>query len=158
MSINCLEFSVVIISYSAVLDAIELLGYCADSPHSKYLIFSDNTAAESYTRKMAASSIIGKSLFRILFSLLLNQSAGLDSILIIGFNNECADSISRLTNDSFASMLPLFQKHPKLASYRRYHPTREVIYLMCSALLNKLGEVQMALRLNGNVSVGKYIF
>ena len=88
VSINCLEFEVVIISYNVVIDAIELLCYCEDTPQSKSLILSDNTAAYSWTRKIAASSIIGKVLCRIFCPLLINQSAGLDSTNISGVNND----------------------------------------------------------------------
>ena len=62
VSINCLEFVIIIISYNAVLDAIELLGVLTEIPHPKTLILADNTAADSWTRKIASSSVIGKAL------------------------------------------------------------------------------------------------
>ena len=52
VSINFLEFAVIIISYCAVLDAIELLGCKQDVLHQKVLILSDNTIADSWTRKI----------------------------------------------------------------------------------------------------------
>ena len=87
MSINCLEFVIIIISYNAVLDAIELLGKLPDAPHPKALILADNTVVDSWTRKIAFSSIIGKDLCRILFSLLVNHNADLDSDHILGDGN-----------------------------------------------------------------------
>ena len=122
-------------------------------PHPKALILADNTAADSWTRKIASSSIIGKALCRIRCALLENQSAGLDSAHISGDNNDCADKISRLTKNSVSNIFSLFQKYPKLASYHRYHPSPELISLICSALLNNLGEVQMPLRLKGHFTV-----
>ena len=47
VSINCLEFVIIIVSYNAILDAIELLGRLHNIPHPKSLILSDNTAADS---------------------------------------------------------------------------------------------------------------
>ena len=96
VSINCLEFVIIIISYNAILDAIELLGKLLGIPHPKALILADNAAVDSWTRKIASSSIIGKALCRIICALLANQSAGLDSAHISGDNNDCADNISRL--------------------------------------------------------------
>ena len=93
ISINCLEFVIIIISYNAILDAIELLGKLSDIPHHKALILADNTAADSWTRNIASSSIIGKALCRILYSLLVNQSAGLNSAHMSGMDNNCADKI-----------------------------------------------------------------
>ena len=143
------------IKNNAILDAIELLGKLAGIPHPKALIQADNTAADSWTRKIASSSIIGKALCRILCSLLVNQTAGLDSAHISGDDNDCADNISRLNKDSVSSISSLFQKYPKLASYRRYHPSPELISLIYSALLNNLGEVPMPLRLRGHFSADK---
>ena len=114
-------------------------------PHHKALILADNTGADSWTRKIASSSIISP--------LLANQSAGLDSAHISGDNNDCADNISRLTKNSISNIFSLFQKYPKLASYHRYHPSPELISLIYSALLNNLGEVQMPLRLKGHFTV-----
>ena len=109
VSINCLEFVIIIISYNAILDAIELLGKLVGIPHPKSLILADNTAANSWTRKIASSSIIGKALCRILCALLANQSVGLDSAHIRGEDNDCADNISRLTKDSFSNVFSLFR-------------------------------------------------
>ena len=155
VSINCLEFVIIIVSYNAILDAIELLGKLHNIPHPKSLILSDNTSADSWTRKIASSSLIGKALCRILCSLLVNQVAGLDSAHISGNDNDCADNISRLTKDSLKSISALFQKYPKLASYHRYHPAPELISLIYNALLNNSEEVPMPLRLKGHFSVGK---
>ena len=150
VSINCLELAIIIISCNAVLDALDLLGFCQDVPHPRSLILADNTAADSWTRKVAASSVLGKSLCRILCSLLMNQRAGLDSEHISGANNGCADRISRLTKDSLSSVSSLFQDYPRLADYRRYHPAQELTSLIFSTLLNTSPEVQMPLRLKGH--------
>ena len=155
VSINCLEFVIIIISYNAVLDAIDLMDKLRGIPHPKALILADNTAADSWTRKIASSSIIGKALYRILCALLGNQSAGLDSAHISGTDNDCADNISRLTKDLISTISSLFQKYPKLASYHRYHPSPELISLIYSALLNNLEEVQMPLMLKGHFVAGK---
>ena len=103
------------------MDTIKLLGKLLGIPYPKVLILADNTAVDSLTKKIASSSIIGKPLYRILYALLVNQSADLDSAHISGNNNDCADNISHLTKDSVSNILSLFQKYPKLASYHCYH-------------------------------------
>ena len=47
VSINCLEFVIIIISCNAILDAIELLEKLAGMSHPKALILADNVAADS---------------------------------------------------------------------------------------------------------------
>ena len=157
VSINCLEFAIIIISYNAILDAIELLALAKDVPHPKSLILSDNRAADAWARKIASSSLIGKLLCQILCRLLMNQVLGLDSGHIAGEENDCADGISRLTKDSLTSIHTLMQKFPKLASYQRYYPNPELISLICKALMNKLGEVPMPLRLKGHFTSDRNI-
>ena len=146
ISINCLEYVIIILSYNAVLDAIELLGFCTNIPHPKSKILCDNKTADTWTRKIATSSIIGKNLNRIFCSLLVNQPLGIDSEYLPGEDNDCADHISRLKD----SLTSLFQKFPKLAHYRRYHPAPELLSIIYNALLNNSQEVPMPLRLKGH--------
>ena len=47
ISINYLEFVIIIISYNAILDAIKLLGKLSGIPHPKILILSNNTTVDS---------------------------------------------------------------------------------------------------------------
>ena len=96
ISINCLEFVIIIISYNPVLDAIELLGYAATVPHLKTLILADNKSADSWTKKLASLSIIEKRLCRILCGMLMNQVLGLDSSYNRGDDNTCANAIFAL--------------------------------------------------------------
>jgi len=72
VSTNCLEFIIIIIFYNAILDIIKLLRKLLGMPYPKALILADNTAADSWTKKIASSLIIGKVLYRILCSLLVN--------------------------------------------------------------------------------------
>ena len=44
ISINCLEFIIIIISYNTTLGSIELLGKFLGIPHPKILILANNTA------------------------------------------------------------------------------------------------------------------
>lgn len=85
----------------------------------------------------------------------MNQVLGLESGYIAGEENECADSISRLHKDSLTSIHALMQKFPKLATYQHYHLNLELISLVCKALLNKLEEILMPLRLRGHFRTGK---
>jgi hypothetical protein len=72
VSINCLELVIIIISYNAILDTIELLGLAKDVPHSKSKILSDNKIADSWIRKIGAHLIIRKLLCQIFCSMLIN--------------------------------------------------------------------------------------
>lgn len=154
ISINCLEFVVIIISYNANLDAREQFNLFPDIPHPKMLIRADNTTADVWTRKIASSSVIGKNLNRILCSLLTNQVVGLDSDYVEGDTNTCADSISRLTKQDFSSPFSLFQQFPELASCHRYHPPQELLSLIYDALLNKQDKVPIPLRVRGHFALG----
>ena len=87
----------------------------------------------------------------------MNQVLGLDSGYIAGDENECAHGISRLPKDSITSINTLMKKFLKLATYQRYHPNPELISLFCKALLNKLEEVLMPLKLKGHFTTGKSI-
>ena len=92
VSTNCLDFTIELLR--------ELSGIC----YLKHLILLDETAKDSWIRTTDSLSIIGKALCRILYSLLVNQSADLDNTHISGDNHECADYISCLTKDSVASI------------------------------------------------------
>ena len=85
----------------------------------------------------------------------MNQVLGLDSGYIAGDENECAHGISRLPKDSITSINTLMKKFLKLATYQRYHPNPELIFLVCKALLNKLEEVPMPLRLKGHFTTDR---
>lgn len=47
VSINCLEYVIILISHNAVLDAIELSGFANNVPHPKSKIMSDNKTADT---------------------------------------------------------------------------------------------------------------
>ena len=108
ISINYLDFIIIIISYNAVLDTIELLGCAINVSYPKTLILADNRSAGFWTKKSASSSIIRKRLCRILYRLLMNQVLGLDSGYIRVNNNDCADAISRLDKDNLTSITKIF--------------------------------------------------
>ena len=139
ITINSLEYATIILSYNAVLDALDLLKV-NPPPHPKALIKCDNTTADTWTRKIATSSATGKRLNRLFCSLLINQSLGIDSAFLPGRENIVADNISRLKR-SLTSLNALLQKHPFLASYRRYHPPHE----LCSKIYNCLTNISEAL-------------
>lgn len=108
--INNLEHVVILISCNEVLDAIEQLGFYVDIPRPKALIKTDNTTADTWTRKIESLSIIGKKLSRIFYITLMNQELGVDSRYIAADDNHCADAVSRISKDSFF----LFQNYSRL--------------------------------------------
>ena len=90
-------------------------------PYPKAIILCNNTTADVWTWKITISSIIGKNLNHIFYSILINQSLSIDSEYICGDNNICANYISCLKH-YFHLLTLLFQKFLKLACYYCYHP------------------------------------
>ena len=78
ITINCLECVTIMFSYNAVLDAISEPN-TKHLPHVKTLFRADKNTSDSWTSKMSTSSITGKILNRLFWSLLMNQQLGLDS-------------------------------------------------------------------------------
>ena len=139
ISINCLEFIIIIISYNTVLDAIELLGYVVNIPYLKAFILANNKSSNSYILKLALSSVISKRLYSILCSILMKQ------VLALG-DNIYADIISRLLKDNLTYLTALLQRFLNLSTYCYYYLALELILVLFNALLNKYQEVQTQLR------------
>ena len=68
---NYFEYATIILSHNVVFDALELLKVKL-LPYPKALINCDNTTADTWIRKIATSSTIGKHLNRLFYSLLIN--------------------------------------------------------------------------------------
>ena len=72
ITINIIEHATITSSRDTVLDVISE-HKTTYPPHSKSLIRVDNATADSWTRKISASSLTGKSLNRLFCSLLMSQ-------------------------------------------------------------------------------------
>ena len=140
VSINALEYMVIIINYAATTLAHSLAlkdGSC-DKEYPTLLNLADNTAADSWTRKMCTRSKSGKALSLVLAALMINNPVGLNSRYIEGLKNEIADAISRIhkANEMF-EISTLMQDFPQLKSCRRFHPSRELLSHLYAAVSQK---------------------
>ena len=137
VSINALEFVVIILNYAASKLAILEEPETYNSPAPILLNYADNTSAISWTKRAARSSPMGKALGLILCSLLINSPLALHSEHVAGVNNVLADKISRSPlHDS--NTCPCFdaltQEFPILISCRRYIPSPELLSEIYQAL------------------------
>ena len=134
VSINLLEFIVIILNYAASLLAIRT----SPPPHDPYPVlrnFADNRSAIQWSSCAAKSSPHAQALGRILSDLLLTSPLALDSSFIPGVENTVADAISRSDLTSYLKLhAALTQAYPSLASCRRYHPSPELLSVIFSAL------------------------
>jgi len=140
LSINLLEYTTIILSYAASIEAINLSSL-SPPPHPTLHIASDNTAAVAWSRRAASSTTSGKSLSIILSHLMMRfQHIGLHSTFIPGKLNIIADALSRMYNQSnshlhISSLFnPLAQEHPLLKRCRRFHLHPELLSLIWVAL------------------------
>ena len=117
--------------------------------HPKIVIGLDKTTADFLTRKIATSSLTGKSVSRLFCSLLTNQQLDLDSAYLPGRENQVADTISNLTKDDLTSVKYLLRAYPLLASYRRYYPPPELSSRIFNFLTSASEALPGPLRLNG---------
>ena len=137
VSINILEFVVEIINYAAVT-----LWFSRDPSSCSHefpllLNWTDNITSMSWLRKAATKTKKGKSLQRLLCSLMINNPLGFKAEHIAGTNNILADKISRIYNTSFSktSFTKLFQEFHQLRSWKRFHPSQELLFYLYSGLL-----------------------
>jgi len=102
------------------------------------LIFTDNTTAEAWTKKMSNKSVQGRALARILCHLMMFSELGLDTSYIEGVKNTIADTISRYRKshnlDSTHSFVPLLSQIPELQNCRRFQPSPELLSLIYDSL------------------------
>ena len=129
ISINLLEYAVVIINYAICSYLIPKSGSSIEYP--VLMNWSDNRSAISWTKRAARSTIAGKALARMFCCLAFNNPVACSAEYISTSDNHCADLISRLkTNDQLSfNTLALFQKYPVMQSY--HHLTLSPDFLSC---------------------------
>ena len=144
ISINVLEFVIVIVNYCAALTVI-MVENPTDDPFPILLNAVDNTSAHSWTTHTCKSSHLGKLLARFFCFLLIGSKLGINSTWISTFDNLIADEISRLkkligvkssqpVSFDYAS-LP--QKFPELRSCRFFQPEPKLLSVLWNILLNE---------------------
>jgi hypothetical protein len=119
VSINILEFVIVIINYCAALHVV-WTSPITDDPHSVILNVTNNSSALSWTLHTCKRSKIGQILARLFCSLLINLPLGINSQWISTINNKIADDISCLKKQSDINSSSAFnytilkQRYPEL--------------------------------------------
>jgi hypothetical protein len=138
ISINLLEYAAIIISLAGAILIYEALPTDARPNHPISLLWTDNTSAASWTKKVAGlKGYQGKALARIFAHLLMFSDMGVNAEHIKGDLNDVADFLSRIreTDDySQFSYASLVQKYPQLRNSRRFQPSPELLSLIFTAL------------------------
>ena len=89
----------------------------------------DNTTGQAWLSKPCTTSPRAKRLTSVLCSILLaHPSLSLDPVYINTKDNTLADEISRLQSPpNNLTFSVLVRKHPQVSSYRRFHPSPELL-------------------------------
>jgi len=141
ISINLLEYATILIGLAATIVAWE----CRPAPkprHPLMQIFTDNTTARSWTKKIAGlKSAQARALARLLCHLLMQTpDLGLSADYLEGDLNDTADYLSRLRKhlgpNKPLTLSTLTQKYPTLQDCRRFLPSPELLSLLFSSLSN----------------------
>ena len=140
ISINLLEFVVVIINYTAASHVLSLRPLSVKNHYPLLLNWTDNTTANKWAIKSATTNIAGRGLSHLFCALRLNNPLGLNTDFIPGHLNTIADRISRVhTPSGFPPDFTfLSQEFPELNSCLRFHPSQELLSCLLRALLSTL--------------------
>ena len=143
ISINVLEFVIVIINYCAAWTVVAA-GQVTDDPHPVLLNAVDNTSAHSWTTNTCKSSRIGRLLAKFFCYLQMDYVLGINSTWISTTDNYVADDISRLKKlFSKSSQQFLFdfsslqQKYPELKNCRFFQPSQDLLLILWDILLRE---------------------
>jgi hypothetical protein len=141
VSINVLEFMMVIINYCATLHVVRA-SPVTDDPHPVILNVMDNSSALSWTLYMCKRSKIGQMLACFFCSLLINSPLGINSKWISTIDNKIADEISCLKKSDNNSS-PAFdftilkQTYPEMRHCSFFQIQPELISLIWDIVLTK---------------------
>jgi hypothetical protein len=139
ISINLLEYAVVILGLAASILAWNELPE-QKPQHPLLLLFTDNTTAESWTRKISGlKSPQARGLARLFCHLLMfTPDFGIMTKHIDGEKNDVADFLTRLREklgpNSRLDFTDIVQKYPQLSSCRRFRPSQELLSALYSTL------------------------
>jgi hypothetical protein len=139
VSINALEYAAIIFGLAGSILAWETLPIDCRPIHPTVLLWTDNTTAESWTKRIAGlSGPQGRALARLFAHLLMFSGVSTKAAYIEGEKNTIADHLSRLRKqDDFSQFryTSLVQQFPQLKSCRRFHPSAELLSLVSTSLL-----------------------
>jgi hypothetical protein len=147
ISINVLEYVVVILNYCAALETIKALSEegLIDDPNPIVLGVTDNRSALNWTIHTSKKSIIGRVLARFFCALLMDSAVGINSKWIATDENEIADQISRLKKSLISPTNPhpsydytsLQKNFPELRACRSFQFNPELLSLIWQMLLTR---------------------
>ena len=135
ISINLLEFVVVIVNYAIATEIIKEKNYCKKFKYQTLLNWSDNKTAISWTRKAAISTESGKALSRIFCTLCINNNINCISEYINTEENEIADKISRSDLLFSSHTEQLLKEYKELKNCKRYRLNPDFVSCLIWALL-----------------------
>ena len=135
ISINLLEYIVVIINYAITSHIFKSQNLGSHYPYQTLLNWSDNKTAIAWTKQAAISSAGGKALSRIFCSLCINNPLQCTSDYINTKENIVADDITRLKLTSSSDIPNLIQAHPVLRQCKRFHLNPDFVYCLTQAVL-----------------------
>jgi hypothetical protein len=138
ISINLLEYAAIIFGLAGAIVAWEMLPVNSRPAHPTILLWTDNTTAKAWTKKISGiKTPQGRSLARIFAHLLMFSDVGVEAEYIEGEKNIIADLLSRLykTHKTSAFTYDMLQtQFPWLKLSRRFTPSKELHALVYSAL------------------------
>ena len=135
ISINLLEYAVVIVNYAIVTEIAKQSDLFSKFKYQSLLNWSDNKTAIAWTRKAAISTESGKALSRIFCTLCINNNINCISDYINTKENEIADKISRSDLSFSQNCQKLLQEHKELQTCKQYRLNPEFVSCLIRALL-----------------------
>ena len=145
ISINCLEYFIIIVNYCASL-VVFATRKVNDDPHPVVLCVTDNTSALNWTLHTSKKSSIGRALARFFCGLLIGSNVGVNAKWISTIENKIADKISRLkkltsTNSKSTpshntyNYANLQQEHKELKVCNFFQLSHKLVCLLLATLL-----------------------
>lgn len=138
ITINDLEFAVIILMYAATIVAAAEMTDLPAGGHPVALFETDSmTALSRLERPPTRGSVVCSALLRVFAAVQIGAPVGVNAQHIAGKDNVIADDISRpLSHATDTSHLQdLYRLHPRLRGYRRYLPSAELVSAICTALV-----------------------
>jgi hypothetical protein len=144
-----MEFVVIVIQLAAAITLLEE----ATLPHqlqqrfpngiaklAKLLIRTDNSPSQNWAHKVSAKSERGQQMVHTYAAMLERTTIAVSCTHVAGVTNKLADFISRPPTNLPSPALrhqQIFAKEPKLASYRYFRPSQELLSNLASRLFKE---------------------
>ena len=147
--INVMEFVVVIVQLAATITLLEEPSLYEPlqmkfpngiAKLAKLLIRTDNSPSQNWAHKVSAKSERGQQMVHIYAALLERTTIAVSCTHVSGATNTLADFLSRPPTHLPSPALrhqQIFEKEPKLASYRYFRPSPELLSNLASRLFKE---------------------